>query len=152
MTKKPYTNAELIRIRSRRKYYKDRLRRLQKKIVRADRASQHVQSLIRTSDYVTEVYEGIALYEYHFLGRGWTRSDLYMSNKDERCGRYWDNAHNPGKGEWNIELVVKGWRGGPFRHEEQKFFEFSYGTEEDCILACKRWAAFGELPDEGRQT
>ena len=86
-----------------------------------------------------------ATHVHGFLGTCYVRCDDYNGTGEYRRGRYWDNAHNPGKGEWNMELQIRSFRGG-LPSEETKFFKFRFGTEDQCIEACKEWAAFGKLP------
>lgn len=108
----------------------DRVRKLDKKLTLKKRLENDLLS-------VSEIYKGVALTDFMM---GWARCDSY-SSREFRYGRYWNNAHKPGQGEWNIDLSIK----SAYR-EESKFFKFAFGTEEECITACKEWAAFGVLP------
>jgi hypothetical protein len=136
------TNEDIISMKKRIKVYRDRARRLTKRRDSIEKTLSILRENISQAEMVDDIYDGIALHEFNFLGYGWVRCDQYNTDK-YRSGRYWDNAHNPGKGEWNIELEIH----NRFGRDERKFFAFSFGTEKECIDAIKEWAAHGKLPN-----
>ena len=138
------SNKKLIELFGMKKELKSELRKLQRQSASLEVQIDRKEDIISQVDDVTEIYCGVALTESSFLGSVWTRSDTRFTDSF-REGRYWDNAHNPAKGDWNIELRtrtmgVAGW------NDKVHFFKFTFGTREECRTACKEWAAFGKLP------